>query len=43
MLTMTIGILAWIAGGTVAALAVGRASAIGTEPVKIRGARQDLR
>ncbi len=36
MLTMTIGLLAWIGGGTLAALAVGRASAIGSDPIQRR-------
>lgn len=41
MLTMTIGLVLWIGGGTLAALAIGRASAIGSEPERHSASLQD--
>lgn len=42
MLTMTIGILVWVAGGMVAAMAIGRASAIGSGAARSRMSSRDL-
>lgn len=41
MLMVTIGLALWIGGGTLAALAIGRASAIGSEPMRRGIAQQD--
>ncbi len=42
MLTMTIGILVWIGAGMVAALAIGRASAMGSGAARARVSPRDL-